>query len=351
MTSFFDDLEAQLHAAARSQAARHGACRRRWTWRPRPVGGAAALTVAGAAVAVVVAVVALVVGHGHHPGPQAGGGAPSGPQLHQETGYVRAASTAARRTPACEQHRPQVPAATSNGSPSHALLSVLGVLNRPATPADKLPRWLRKNADVRGKYVRYIRRARVKDGISYYIVPAASSSAPLPLSAACSAAMVAALKAELPQIPGQLRAATVALQERLLAADTARRGADSGGVICLMSYSRDVSGGTCGATRSGIEQQGVIASFGPLSGVVPDGVAQVTVRYTASDGRGERSVTSDVVGNVFATSARTARQAASPTMIWRAADGRIIKTVTPSRRSSGGSTSGFCSGKPGSHGC
>jgi hypothetical protein len=46
----------------------------------------------------------------------------------------------------------------------------------------------------------------------------------------------------------------------------------------------------------------MIGSYGPLSGVVPDGVATVTIHYPAGSGLAARTVTTDLVGNVFAIS-------------------------------------------------
>ena len=91
--------------------------------------------VAAVAVAVAVVVVALTtIGHGHPGGPQTSLDTP-GVQRSQELGHIRAAEKKASRAPACLNRGPVTPA-VSHGAPSRALLSILGVLGRPATTAD-----------------------------------------------------------------------------------------------------------------------------------------------------------------------------------------------------------------------
>lgn len=64
------------------------------------------------------------------------------------------------------------------------MLSVLGVLRRPATAADRLPSSFYRHGRLLADrisndiYVRYIRLARVANGVSYYIVPVAAIGSP-----------------------------------------------------------------------------------------------------------------------------------------------------------------------------
>ncbi|MFZ1995009.1 MAG: hypothetical protein WAU75_12925, partial [Solirubrobacteraceae bacterium] len=101
------------------------------------------------------------------------------------------------------------------------MLSTLPVLRHPATSADHLPDNL--YAPFSGQprvllggqggavYVRYIRRVRVADGMTFYLVPATKLGRP-PLSRTaadrCYRLTVAALQAELPRVPVAKRAAT-----------------------------------------------------------------------------------------------------------------------------------------------
>jgi hypothetical protein len=98
------------------------------------------------------------------------------------------------------------------------MLSTLHVLSRPATSADRLPASLyfggRLGLSFQGGgqvYVRYVRRVRVLDGSTYYLVPAAKLGRP-PLSQMaanrCYELTVRALRAELPTVPAVERAAT-----------------------------------------------------------------------------------------------------------------------------------------------
>jgi hypothetical protein len=78
----------------------------------------------------------------------------------------------------------------NHGSPNAALLSILGVLRRPATPAD-LPELVSDGrADFPGTYVNNVRRARGAFGISYYVIPGDAGQ----ISAGCAAAETAALR-------------------------------------------------------------------------------------------------------------------------------------------------------------
>jgi hypothetical protein len=349
MSNFFDELEAQLHAAARARVAgQHAGRPSRLRWLRKGAGAVPIL--AAMALAVAITVVALTtLGHGHAAGPQGALG-PPGPLQKQELRYIADAAKAVRRTAVCRNRGPAVPA-ISHGSPSQMLLSTLGVLRQPATTADRLPRSLQSGADTRGIYVNYIRLARVKNGISYYVVPAAASFARLTLPESCYAALVAALRAELPRVPAPLRAPTLSLQAQLIARQRELAQQQAAGVICLEFSSASGSGGSCGATPAQIAQTGMISTIGRISGVVPDGVTTVTIRYPASNGRAAQTVTTDVVSNVFATSiVRSTDRNLSPTIIWRSAQGKVLKTVLENRRNQA-ATSGFCSAKPGSNAC
>jgi hypothetical protein len=62
------------------------------------------------------------------------------------------------------------------GAPSKSLLSILGVLRRPATSADSPPETVVDNLlsgpfGQQSVYVNYMRRARVINGASYYLIP------------------------------------------------------------------------------------------------------------------------------------------------------------------------------------
>ena len=172
---------------------------------------------------------------------------------------------------------------------------MLGVLRRPATTEDALPPRVlaRERNEV---FVRYIRRARVASGQSYYVVPT--------FHVQCA-----------PLKPVE--------------------------VITLWSLGAKSPGGQVGAPTATVFKNagGLFGSFGTgasknltVAGVVPDGVASVTLHYAAiranSAGPAAQSVTvtAQVVNNVvLETVPQGAVVAESPTIIWRAANGHVIK--------------------------
>jgi hypothetical protein len=190
------------------------------------------------------------------------------------------------------------------GAPSRSLLSILGVLRRPAMAADALPQTLVARGLTRDVFVRYIRRTRVIDGSPYYIYPA----------------IVGGCGVE-PEHEGVMHLAT---------------NIDLGG---------GAIGGTGGggATAADIER-GLTGDTGPpgsstsatITLIVPDGVASVTLRYPAGRASGYSAkisppftVTAAPVNNEFVV--RVPRSAGGgpirrPTMIWRGAGGRVIRT-------------------------
>src|SRR5579862_5245125 len=190
MKSFFEELESQLRAAARSRTGPDASGA-----EPRPRAGGRAWLRSGAratpvliavATTVAIAVAALLLlSHRNRPGPSspaAGAGKPTlesifnstpRPKLRRELSYINMATQHAQQA---YPHlcNPQLPPRTSflHGSPGHALTSILDVLRRPQTAADRRGRqWLSGTPDV---YVRSIRRAFVADGVSYFIAVARS---------------------------------------------------------------------------------------------------------------------------------------------------------------------------------
>jgi len=368
MSKFFEELEAQLHAAARAQAEdrapeaeqsrpRHSRLR---SWgRAVPVALAVAVTVA-------VVAVALTVHSGrasHAPTNGAAAGVPvpkpttrgaltmtipsgatvggmqiagtlghlSAEQQHELTNYIEPAQVRATKTSACQP--PSAKPTESEGSPSSGLLSALGVLRRPAIRSDQptaphasTPLYPTEVQDI---YVRYVRRAQVKAGISYYIIPGARLIQDPEFTPRCRASQVAVLRSELPRIPAGERASTLALQARWLAL-FARMGL-SGEGVCLSAFAASgVGGGSC-VTAAQAEQGGLQQSNGStFSGVVPDGVATVTVHYPSNKGAAALTITSRVVGNVYAVRipGLTPGGGPPPTIIWRSASGQVIRTIS-----------------------
>jgi hypothetical protein len=323
MSDFFADLEAQLEAAARSRVGGRRAGRKLRLGSLRAGVGAAAM-IAAAGVAVVVVVVALsTLGHTHASRSPVGA---RGPRQQQEFNYIRAANRKAFRTAACPETTRDAPRLNYR-SPSPALLSILGVLRRPATTADRMPRSFLTSLNASGIYVRYIRLARVADGVSYYIVPVATLLPNLTLSGRCDRTIAAALRVELERVPAAVRSATLSLESRLVELRRQLAARFAGDGICVETYRvrGNANGGSCGATVGELKRQGFAA-------VVPDGVASVELRYPATQTLTARIVTANVIGNVFAAPSQPRDHRVVPTIIWRSANGKVRQTIPPSAR-------------------
>jgi hypothetical protein len=344
--TIFPEFEQELRRIARQTAeASDTHSRARRTPRLRRLRKAIAMLPVAASIVVVVAVVVIAIASvGHHPGGVQRSVA-ADPGQRQEFRYLQNANRRALRTAACRNDGRPLPSVT-HGSPRKSLLRVLGVLRRPAGTADALPRSLRgEQHSASDIYVRYVRLALVKDGVSYYVAPVASLAPSREASPACYQAHRAALNAELPHIPLSARAATLARENRQIAGSQRLEAQQRRGGVCLLTESRYVVDGVCGASAS-IAPQGMLIDYGLLSGIVPDGVATVTARYAPTRTSRAHVVTTAVVGNVFSTSLTIPHNSVDlqPTLIWRSADGTILKTIPASDRKPAAG-SGFCGGR------
>lgn len=307
------------------------------------------------ALAVTVAVVLVALLTLHPGGPPSGGPSPSAPprllpahpshRQQQELGYLdRAWSSVVRSDRRCEPgpqplERPTI----SEGSPSQGLLSILGVLRRPAQPTDTLPvrvTYHPYRRDPRGSlpsakdiYIRYIRRARARFGAGYYLVPARNINPGRAVPARCYSEHRASLKRELAHVPEQVRSATLALEPRYLA--WARYDAAPHPGVSLVALNSTGNGdGGSGATAEDIESGHTIVSGGPTGvgvvyGIVPDGVATVTLYY---HGRYPgHPITVRNIDNVFIVpdpGQRFPDDGFPYKVVWRSATRSLVKTIT-----------------------
>jgi hypothetical protein len=288
---------------------------------------------------LLVAVLSAVVGSY-----SAAAKSPSARQLREQQ-YVETAVLKGINGPACV---PEHVAATNVGAPPASLLSILGVLRLPTTPADRLSlRFLAHESDV---YVNYIRYARTAFGRRWYVWVAGPPQAFLPPAniSGCLAAQTADFQQELASIPKALRNATSKMfdvQIRGERRNDARPPRPPG--LTLFGLTPGGGGGGGGdATAAVIEQQGSWGSSSGgtganpgltlFSGVVPDGVATVTLRYPAGKigGFSRRTgpavtIKAHAVNNVVVVNVpRAGEQATSAlTTTWRAANGTIIKII------------------------
>lgn len=340
MSSFLDDLEAQLVAAARSRSARGAggpSPRRRRLWGPAVLRNLPALAAVAVTLAVVVAAFALL-GHGRRSSPNAPASSlgtllssipPA--RLREEGGYIQAATRHVQASPVC---RTSFPTRTTiiRGSPGPALLSTMAVLRRPASSADRLSAQALQTVSE-PVYGSAVRLARVVGHSAYYVVPTREDLAAWEPSTRCSQLQEAALRRYAPRIPTTLRNQTLALFAQLTAFDRSMIANAPSDTLCLFSVGGNNSGGGCGLTAAEIREHGSGLSddSGTVSELLPDGVATVTLRFPAARGRPAYSVTGRVLGNLMAIRARHTFGGTSdqPIAVWRAADGRILKTITP----------------------
>ena len=360
--SAYDELERQL----RGSVARYGGRRPVAGWRSH---GPVLFVAAGSAVALGVLVIALVaLGHG------GGGPAPllpatpphrsrfgprpkdPGPIPRDVDDAVVAAgwNTASAKDRACNSiPRRSAGSGVSEGTPSAAMLSTIPIFERPATPADRLPAFLSGNVGFRSgifqfgrPYIRFVRVARVADGTTFYLVPAAGVGRP-PLSPAianhCYALEVAALQASLPTVPASERAPTRRYgdAEYALGRYNLETSSVHEGVFLFATRGNGGGGGGGAESASAIRQTGLLSGGGGgtpptpilMYGIVPPGVATVTLHFTATHYRGERlpalDATGNVVNNVFVMPVPTLfERGAWPTAeVWRSSTGKMIKTV------------------------
>ena len=236
------------------------------------------------------------------------------------------------------------------------MLSTLPLLRRPATSADRLPdnlyihRGGRPTLQLDGQggdvYIRYVRRVRVAQERTFYLVPVANVGQP-PLSPAaanrCYRREVAGLQAALPSVPpaeraptrrygdaefavGRYNLETSTVHEGVdLIAENANGGGGGGGIQSLESVRQ---GGQLGGGGGGKPPTPIV-----MDGIVPAGVASVTLQFPAiHDGSRHLpplNVTGDVVNNVFVIPIPTLFQRGGwpATAIWRSPSGKVIKTI------------------------
>jgi hypothetical protein len=190
---------------------------------------------------------------------------------------------------------PKMPESIDQGTPGKALLSRLAVLRRPQTAEDQLPPG--PNAPEppllgEGIYVNYIRHAATVDGAGYYLVP----------------------------VQRALRAGGCPAAEEVLLVRTEPGSVSSSGVTA-----RGLLEGKDVGTRW-------FAGHSTVYGIVPDGVARVTIRYVGPGRHRLINVNARPVNNVFfvpvpAAVAGSALPVVPSAVVWRSRKGRVMKTI------------------------
>lgn len=297
--------------------------------------------VLGICVAVAVALLAVVLpGRGHErsavSGRHAAPAPPAPPSQSTVASYLTEAYRATvSRDRACAFRSLLNPGTgtVSERAPSRTLLSVLSVLRRPATAADRLPAGFGNGAMGRGSvvYHRYIRRARVVDGVSYYLVPERVEPPPNAVPLRCYAEQRAALQSLVAPLPPTKRAAVMRSGTQML---TQERQASAGlprgpydGIEIVAG-----SGASCCDGASSLEHQVSVGIHGQTAyGLVADGVASVTLYYAHADSqdpltiiaKATHTVTATVTDNMYVVNVgQWGRPAA---VVYRAANGAVLR--------------------------
>jgi hypothetical protein len=264
--------------------------------------------------------------------------------------YLQPAVLRAINSPICV--RRTVPATTA-GVPPASLLSILGVLRRPAATGG-IRGVLSRFGEYTGLYVKHVRFARTVDGFDWYVTVSAGLQGmrgPGHINR-CIAAQTANFDRELPGMPKAFRADATQIFTAQI--HTERSHAAYNPPISvnlnLNGFSEYGDGGTGGGAGTaaqiedgkGLGTGGLATGSGPdttsVQCVVPDGVASVTLHYNAGPVSGyshkqvpAANITTKPVNNVIVvTVPRAGGEAVLRTMIWRAANGKIITYPTRS---------------------
>jgi hypothetical protein len=297
---------------------------------------------AAVSIVVALAVALLVLGHGRSVNPPATGPKPGIPSPGPAPSVLVISASdqklidlaqhkTAARDHACWPSAHDLPV-RSLGSPSHELLSLLGVLRQPAGPAGAYARTVFATSPgrIREVYIRYARPVRSFHRARFFIVPAGDVTGFRAVPARCIAEQRATLERVLRDEGTANLARILRLQTQYLEWQRFR-GAHAEG-ICVSADTPVVGGGgvgsvDCSHTIGEIEQGSAEYTLPELEyGVVPDGVAAVTMRFSPIHGRRYRPTTATVVDNVWVLV--RPRGAYSPSAwIWRDGAGRVLRTI------------------------
>jgi hypothetical protein len=226
-----------------------------------------------------------------------------------------------------------------HGAPPKTLLAALGVLRRPALPADRSTRMLFRNGfNVgAGVYVDYIRRARTLYGKSFYLIPEAHIVPFGAIPERCYREMRRALQRDLRRAPSALRAPTLRAQAEQFAIQRQQAKHQRG--VCFAAVSLGFHGRLGGVDEGcspGVNDvhhalwegigEGDRAGGTILAYIVPDKVATVTLQYDPAAGVPAATIRSRAVNNVvvFKIPKRVPHQQFPSHVVVRGANGQAI---------------------------
>jgi hypothetical protein len=248
----------------------------------------------------------------------------------------------------CVGHDEQPETTYTHAAPSEALRSTFALLRRPQIPADRIDpeSLLLQYVGAQGVYVDWIRLARAADGSEHYLVLAQNRRHTPPIPRTCLRDRHTRLLRMLDGASPRLLRRTLSEERRLN-----REEYPVGGFPvreAIFGFNRDGGGGG-GVDLAWFRTHGLFSTSSrssddeaAVTGFLPDGVASIDLTYAQRISHGphrpaevypsELTFTVPVQDDV--TSFRVARPAqdAFPTkMVWRAADGSVVRVVGQNR--------------------
>jgi hypothetical protein len=242
---------------------------------------------------------------------------------------------------------PTGPTRFTHDVPGAEMTGALSALRRPQTDADRVTRDGLLGGIGGEVYVDYTRTVTAADGEQYVLVPGRATD-PEPRPASCAAAVRSRLLRVTRTERRRVRA--FALREYAhIARDERRAAARPRGPydqVFLFDRAADgrLGGGGGGGPFGRVLTHGSVGTSGTddrtamVRGVVPDGVATVTMTFPKRESRGPYYkprvfprrvvVTAPVRENVFSVRVpRSAPDAFASRTVWRAADGHVLRVV------------------------
>ena len=205
------------------------------------------------------------------------------------------------------------------GSPSELMLSTFAVLKLPNKAA------MPENGPgfVQRPFVNYIRVAQRRFGWPFKVIPVADFSL---VPAHCYALEASAVRAAVAHAPTKTRTSALQIEEELQLDDQYIERHPEG--ICVSGY----HGASLCESLLAAQARGGLSIGGPVVFcLVPNGVARITVRYPGSERGGPgRNVTVPVINNLAVWKLTSEVGDTRPTILWRAANGKVIRTVSAS---------------------
>jgi len=224
----------------------------------------------------------------------------------------------------CFPGRQGVHRVRDDGSPSQAMLSSFAVLKLPTKAAVPV------NLPGGGQkvYVNYVRIAQTRFGWPFKVIPLAYFATESSHCAALEASEVHTLVAH---APAKVRAKVLAIEhDRQLDYRYIHRHPEG---ICVSGYH---GGSLCETLLYAVERGGASLALSRASSsdtnpvsfdLVPNGVASITARYPKQPGFPARTINVPVIHNLAVWKVTKESGGVAPTILWRAANGRTIRTI------------------------